>query len=251
MMRLKSRLILGLMVISILFFPITAMTAGHGTAPTGFFTTETLAEFDGIDDNPAYVGYHGRIYDLSDTFEDGSHAGHDAGMDLTEEFYEAHEAELMEGREVIGYYLSRAMTEDELANYDGQNDMPAYVAVDGIIYDGSDTFENGMHFDYEAGQDLTDEFHDQHGEDTLMAMPVVGALVSYELTLDELAEYDGQDGNDAFVAVDGFIFDVTESFEDGEHFGHEAGQDLTDEIEEAGHLRSVLPDVPVVGILVE
>jgi len=247
----KKLLVVSIMVFSLLLFPLTALGAGHGSAPSGFYSTETLAEFDGIDDNPAYVGYHGRIYDLSDTFEDGSHAGHDAGMDLTEEFYEAHEAELMEGREVIGYYLSRAMTEDELANYDGQNDMPAYVAVDGIIYDGSDTFENGMHFDYEAGQDLTDEFHDQHGEDTLMAMPVVGALVSYELTLDELAEYDGQDGNDAFVAVDGFIFDVSESFEDGEHFGHEAGQDLTDEIEDAGHLRSVLPDVPVVGVLVD
>ncbi|MBF8437011.1 hypothetical protein I0Q91_07980 [Halanaerobiaceae bacterium Z-7014] len=247
----KKLLVVSIMVFSLLLFPLTALGAGHGSASSGFYSTETLAEFDGTDDNPAYVGYHGRIYDLSDTFADGSHAGHDAGMDLTEEFYEAHEAELMEGREVVGYYLSRAMTEEELANYDGHNDNPAYVAVDGIIYDGSDTFSDGTHGGHEAGQDLTDEFQGQHGEDTLMAMPVVGALVSYELTLDELAEYDGQDGNDAFVAVDGFIFDVTESFEDGEHFGHEAGQDLTDEIEEADHLRSVLPDVPVVGVLVE
>ena len=62
------------MVLAILFFPVTTMTAGHGSAPTGFFTTDILAEFDGVDDNQVYVGYHGRIYDLSDTFEDGSNA---------------------------------------------------------------------------------------------------------------------------------------------------------------------------------
>lgn len=250
-MKSKYKFFAGLIVLSLIFFPITAFGAGHGSASTGFFTAETLAEFDGLDDNPACVGYHGRIYDLSDTFEDGSHAGHEAGQDLTEEFYEAHEVEIMEGREVDGYYLSMAMTEEKLAEYDGQNDMPAYVAVDGIIYDASDTFSDGTHGGNEAGQDLTDEFHGRHGEDNLMAMPVVGALVHYELSVDELAEYDGQDGNNAFVAVDGFIFDVTDSFEDGEHFDHQAGQDLTDEIEDAGHLRSVLPDQPLVGVLVD
>lgn len=75
-----------------------------------------------------------------------------------------------------------------------------------------------------------------------------------ELTLDELAEYDGQDGRDAYVAVDGVIYDFTPlgGWDGGEHNGYEAGQDLTDEIDdESPHGRDVLDRAEVVGRLVD
>lgn len=55
-----------------------------------------------------------------------------------------------------------------------------------------------------------------------------------EMTLEELAEYDGTNGKRAYIAVDGIIYDVTDSdyWQDGSHNGFQAGQDLTREIKE-------------------
>ena len=52
------------------------------------------------------------------------------------------------------------------------------------------------------------------------------------LTLEELGKFNGKDGQRAFIAVDGIIYDVTDSraWKDGMHNGFEAGKDLTEEI---------------------
>jgi predicted heme/steroid binding protein len=71
-------------------------------------------------------------------------------------------------------------------------------------------------------------------------------------TVDELSEYDGQDGNDAYVAVDGVVYDVTDNdaWTEGEHAGQQlAGTDATDVIAESPHGDSVLEGLPVVGNL--
>ncbi|MCE5188935.1 MAG: hypothetical protein LLF75_07110 [Eubacteriales bacterium] len=78
-----------------------------------------------------------------------------------------------------------------------------------------------------------------------------GAL---ELTLSELAQFNGKDGNPAYVAVDGVIYDVTNlpKWKNGEHNGYSAGQDLTDIIKnKSPHGVAKLKDVPVVGKLIE
>lgn len=248
----RKYVLTALLVFSLVLLPVQALATSHGEAPSGFYTPETLQEFDGEGDTPAYVAYNGRVYDLTETFEEGTHAGHEAGQNLTEALNEAeHGTSVLDDVEAIGYYLIQGMTADELDNYDGEGDSPAYVAVNNIIYDGSDLFEDGTHAGHEAGQDLTEAFQDQHEAAYIERLPVVGALVTYKLTEEELAEYDGQDGQPAFVAVDGFIYDVTERFEDGSHGGNEAGQVLTEAVAESGHMRSVLPDYPVVGMLVE
>ncbi len=76
-----------------------------------------------------------------------------------------------------------------------------------------------------------------------------------EFTLEELAQYDGLEGRDAYVAVDGYVYDVTDSarWNDGNHQGQvQAGQDLTDVIDnESPHGRSTLDRVPKIGILVD
>ena len=43
---------------------------------------------------------------------------------------------------------------------------------------------------------------------------------------------------------------TSDLFEDGDHYGHLAGQDLTLEMEDAPHLDDVLDNFPLVGILI-
>ena len=51
------------------------------------------------------------------------------------------------------------LTLEELSQYTGQNGKPAYIAVDGVIYDVTNVpqWENGGHNGFSAGKDLTKE----------------------------------------------------------------------------------------------
>ena len=72
-----------------------------------------------------------------------------------------------------------------------------------------------------------------------------------ELTLQELAAYDGKNGRPAYIANEGVIYDVTNSpaWNDGEHEDYTAGKDLTADFARARHGESVLNGIPVVGTL--
>lgn len=67
-----------------------------------------------------------------------------------------------------------AFTAATLAAYNGRNGQPAYVAVDGIVYDLSSVFRNGRHQGHQAGQDLTELFYSEHYISILSRYPVVG-----------------------------------------------------------------------------
>lgn len=73
------------------------------------------------------------------------------------------------------------LTLEDLKAFNGQNGQPAYVAVDGIIYDMSDSnfWKNGQHNGFQAGQDLTEVIKNQspHGVKNLERVPKVGILV--------------------------------------------------------------------------
>ena len=73
-------------------------------------------------------------------------------------------------------------------------------------------------------------------------------------TLEELAKYDGQNGNPVYVGYEGKVYDVSnvEEWKTGTHRGRiKAGQDLTDVLNnEAPHSSQRLKDnAPIVGIL--
>ena len=81
-----------------------------------------------------------------------------------------------------------------------------------------------------------------------------GDLPQLELTLEELAEYDGKDGNPAYIAVDGVIYDVTDvSFwRGGEHNGlFPPARSYRCNQKSSTRSASSLRGVPVVGELVE
>lgn len=66
----------------------------------------------------------------------------------------------------------------------------------------------------------------------------------------ELAKYNGQAGQPAYVAVDGVVYDVTgiAAWAGGKHHGNLAGQELTAVIDtKSPHGRGVLKKLKVVG----
>jgi len=67
-------------------------------------------------------------------------------------------------------------------------------------------------------------------------------------TISELSKYNGQNGQKAYVAVDGIVYDVTSVFTAGKHFSHYAGQELTDAFY-SRHVKSEITKYPVAGIL--
>jgi predicted heme/steroid binding protein len=72
-----------------------------------------------------------------------------------------------------------------------------------------------------------------------------------KFTLDELGKFDGKEGRPAYVAHKGKVYDVTESSQwiDGDHLGHAAGEDLTEQMEIAPHDEEVMDRMKLVGVL--
>nr|WP_246840457.1 cytochrome b5 domain-containing protein [Lactobacillus xujianguonis] len=61
-------------------------------------------------------------------------------------------------------------------------------------------------------------------------------------TKDKLAEFNGQDGHKAYVAVNGVVYDVTDipEWHGGKHHGNLAGQDLTEALKHSSTLLMVI-----------
>ncbi len=72
-------------------------------------------------------------------------------------------------------------------------------------------------------------------------------------TLEELSEYNGENGNKAYVAYKGYVYDVTEvpAWKEGMHNGHEAGRDITEEIGNAPHGDKIFSKLEIIGKLAE
>ena len=70
-------------------------------------------------------------------------------------------------------------------------------------------------------------------------------------TRSQLALRNGQDKPEIWIAFEGLIYDVSESrlWRNGKHYEHWAGQDLTRELKDAPHTRSVFEKFKVVGAL--
>ncbi|MDF2881479.1 MAG: cytochrome [Clostridiaceae bacterium] len=77
------------------------------------------------------------------------------------------------------YRQAREITLQELSTYNGMGGRPAYVAVNGIVYDVSNeaTWGGASHFGLMAGKDLTAQFNGCHGNTAVLSqLPKVGIL---------------------------------------------------------------------------
>jgi len=75
-----------------------------------------------------------------------------------------------------------------------------------------------------------------------------------QMTIDELAQFNGKDGSKAFVAIDGNVYDVTgnRKWLDGNHEkGMSAGRDLSEFISGAPHGNDILKQFTIVGKIVD
>ena len=75
-----------------------------------------------------------------------------------------------------------------------------------------------------------------------------------EFSRAELARFNGDDGNEVYLAYKGKVYDVSESWhwKGGKHqVMHLAGQDLTFALDRAPHGEDLLDRVPVIGSLAE
>lgn len=174
---------------------------------------------------------------------------------------------------------ARVFTRAELAKNNGQNGNPAYVAVDGYVYDvtGAPHFVGGLHSvcdeDSKAGQDLSDEMSEAppNMRQMLQAYPIVGSMAGAHVaavptttaqvpqktfTVAELAKYTGQNGQPAYVGADGLVYDVSKSpfWGGGKHsmcnINSIAGKDLTQALNQSPpNMRTLLKKFPVVGRL--
>ncbi|MFW6102245.1 MAG: cytochrome b5 domain-containing protein [Chloroflexota bacterium] len=69
---------------------------------------------------------------------------------------------------------------------------------------------------------------------------------------EELARCNGKNGAPAYIAYKGKVYDASNSFQwrNGRHqVLHNAGEDLTDSLEQAPHSAELLERLPVIGIL--
>lgn len=77
---------------------------------------------------------------------------------------------------------AQEFTQESLAEFDGKDGRPAYVAYDGNVYDvtGSAMWEDGEHQgEHLAGTDLTEDMeYAPHLGDELDRFPVVGTFSS-------------------------------------------------------------------------
>ncbi|MGL5439768.1 MAG: cytochrome b5 domain-containing protein [Filifactoraceae bacterium] len=87
---------------------------------------------------------------------------------------------------------------------------------------------------------------------TKTAAPETSVAEMKEFTVEELAKYNGKDGEKAYIAIEGIVYDVTEdpAWKDGEHNGFSAGKDLTEEIKkDSPHGVAKLEGLTQVGTL--
>ena len=175
----------------------------------------------------------------------------------------------------------KVFTRSELAKYNGRNGQPAYVAVDGYVYDltGSRTWVNGVHSvcdeDSTAGHDLSEQMKEAPAGMRMMLQrfPIVGTMAGSHVkpppgssattgrsvpqktfSAAELSKYNGQNGRPAYVAADGLVYDVSSSpfWGGGKHsmcdINSTAGRDLTSALNQSPpNMRMLLQKFPVVG----
>jgi predicted heme/steroid binding protein len=75
-----------------------------------------------------------------------------------------------------------------------------------------------------------------------------------KFTLEQLKQYNGQNGRPAYIAYKGKVYDVTDNYTwgDGKHYGeHQAGQDVTGGMPDAPHGEDKLEVTVLIGELIK
>lgn len=96
-----------------------------------------------------------------------------------------------------------------------------------------------IYFDFKTINELTSNNYNYYREEK-------------EFTLEELEQYNGENGNPAYVAIEGVVYDVSRitAWRTGKYFGLTAGQDLSEQFKSCHGIIDILGNAPKVGILI-
>lgn len=73
--------------------------------------------------------------------------------------------------------MSKVFTLTELAEFNGHDGKPSYLAFKGKVYDATEAFKEGEHGGLKAGTDITSHFGEgPHGEELFAKFAEVGTL---------------------------------------------------------------------------
>lgn len=97
-----------------------------------------------------------------------------------------------------------------------------------------------IYFDFETINELTGESYNYYRQQK-------------EFTLNELSEYNGRNGNPAYVAIEGIVYDVSNEpvWSTKKYKGITAGEDLTEQFNYYHGMDEILTNAPKVGVLTE
>lgn len=155
-------------------------------------------------------------------------------------------------------------TLEQLAEYNGKDGKPSYVAVDGKVYDVSAIlqWQSGSHYGLMAGTDLSEYFKGCHASNLniLENAKEIGVIVDKrqeqfrQFTMNEVKECTGLNGKPCYVVVDGTVYDVLDipCWNGGKHYGLMGGKDLTEYFYTCHKAdKGILDKLRIVGTLVE
>lgn len=213
-------------------------------------TIDTLATYNGTNGQPAYVGFEGIVYDVSAlaNWKSGSHHGVNAGTDITDVFAQSpHSKSILKLAVVVGKLVPNVIVVDQnnsqnstASNNALSTDPSAQSATIEVVSGASEQTLDTQPSDLVAVSNTTQVNSSKLGSTTTTAK-----IWNYDL----LSQYNGKNGQPAYIAVDGVIYDVTAlgSWSTGTHHGVTAGKDVTADFAASPHSQSILQQAIIIG----
>jgi predicted heme/steroid binding protein len=173
-----------------------------------------------------------------------------------ETFYLENKYDLNRYHEYISqshYRNEKEITLSELADYDGKDGKPAYIAVNGVVYDVSkeSTWNLNINWELPSGRDLTIQFQGDREKSKMLNLLSKVGILKNEMTLDELAKFDGKDGKPSYIAVGGIVYDVSKesTFDLDIKWELPGGRDLTIEFQSNREMSKLLGLLSKIGVI--
>lgn len=99
-------------------------------------TVEELSKYNGLNKKPAYIGYKGKVYDVTKVFQNGEHAGVKAGTDITDILSKGpHQEDIFTNFPVVGNLVKECSFVDKILGTSAQQaDLLLRLGLGGVFF---------------------------------------------------------------------------------------------------------------------